>query len=81
MPFIKTINVNDATSLLKEEYDKAQKRAGKVFNVVKLSSLDPHIVKISMDFYVNLMHRPSSLERVTKEMIAVVVSQLNRCFY
>lgn len=81
MPFIKTIEPKDATGLLKEEYDKALKRAGKVFKVVKLSSLDPQIVKSSMDFYVTLMQRLSSLERVTKEMIAVVVSKLNRCFY
>ncbi len=81
MPFIKTIDVKEATGLLKEQYDQAQKRAGKVFNVVKLSSLDPKIVKTSMDFYVTLIHRPSSLERATKEMIAVVVSQINHCFY
>ena len=41
MPWIKTVEPVDATGGLKLEYDKAIKRAGKVFNILKVQSLNP----------------------------------------
>ncbi len=81
MMYVKTIKLEEATGALKEEYEKAIRRAGKIFNIVKLSSLSPQILKASMDFYVSLMHRDFVLSRATKEMIAVVVSKVNKCHY
>ena len=41
MPHIRLIEPDDADGLLKEEYDAAIERAGKVFNIVKAMSLRP----------------------------------------
>ena len=41
MPYLRLIEVEDATGELKNEYDAALERAGKVFNIVKSMSLRP----------------------------------------
>ena len=45
MPHLRLIDVDEATGLLKEEYDAAIGRAGKVFNIVKSMSLRPGVLK------------------------------------
>lgn len=81
MPWIRTIPPDEATGPLKSQYDAAVRRAGKVFNIVTLSSLRPGLVQSSMSLYTSLMHAEGSLSRASKEMIAVVVSKANECFY
>lgn len=81
MAWIKTIREEDAEGPLKAQYEAAVARAGKVYNIIKLSSLRPDIVHSSMAFYVSLMHRPGRLSRAQREILAVVVSSTNRCFY
>ena len=81
MPWIKTIEPEDATGGLKLEYDKAMKRAGKVFNILKVQSLNPESLRASMHLYLATMFGPSGLSRAEREMLATVVSQANHCFY
>ncbi len=81
MPFIKTIAPHDATGLVKEEYDRAVKRAGKVFNILSIQSLRGDVLRASMDIYIVLMKTRGELTRAQKEMIAVLVSRANDCFY
>ncbi len=81
MAWIRQIEKDEAEGLLRSEYEAALKRAGKIFNIVKISSLQPHIVKSSINFYSVLMKRPGGLSRSQREMIAVVVSRANDCFY
>lgn len=81
MAWIETISEENAEGALQRQYQAALKRAGKVYNIVKLSSLKPEIVQSSMDFYVTLMQRPGELSRAQREMLAVVVSAANDCFY
>jgi uncharacterized peroxidase-related enzyme len=81
MSWIKTIEPGDATGELKVEYDKAIKRAGKVFNILKLQSLSPKSLRASMHLYLATMYGPSGLSRPEREMLATVVSQANHCFY
>lgn len=81
MAWIETISEENAEGALQRQYQAALKRAGKVYNIVKLSSLRPEIVQSSMDFYITLMHRPGELSRAQREMLAVVVSAANDCFY
>ena len=44
MPHLRLTDVDEATGLLKEEYDAAIGRAGKVFNIVKSMSLGPGVL-------------------------------------
>lgn len=81
MAWIKTIDERDATGLLKKEYDAAIRRAGRVFNIVKINSLKPDLLRTFMQIYLKLMYGASGLSRTRREMIAVVVSKLNQCHY
>ena len=82
MPWIKTIAPDAATGLLKNLYDGAMRRAGRVFNIISLQSLRPKVLRCSTQLYIELMHSPDgSLSRAQREMIATVVSRANGCHY
>ena len=81
MPWIKVIEPEDATGDLKHEYDEATRRAGKVFNILKVQSLNPGALRASMQLYRAAMFGPSGLSRAEREMLATVVSWANHCFY
>jgi alkylhydroperoxidase family enzyme len=81
MSYIKTISHEDATGSLKRQYDAALKRAGRIYNVVSVQSLNPPVMDASIKLYHAMMHGPSSLSRRERELIAVVVSRANDCFY
>jgi uncharacterized peroxidase-related enzyme len=81
MSWIKAIQPDDAKGELKVEYDKAIKRAGKVFNILKVQSLNPESLRASMQLYLATMYGPSGLSRAEREMLATVVSWANHCFY
>lgn len=81
MAHIRLIDVHEATGALKEEYDAAIARAGKVFNIVKAMSLRPGVLKSSMGLYRAIMFGSSGLSRQERELLAVVVSRANECRY
>lgn len=81
MPWIKTIRPENATGLLKQQYEAAVKRAGRIWNIVRIMSPNARVLKASMDFYSTVMHSPSELSRSRREMLAVVVSATNSCTY
>ena len=81
MAWIKTIDVADADGMLAGLYRAAVARARRVYNVVKLQSLNPPVLQSSMTHYVNIMHESSPLSRAQREMIATVVSSENGCHY
>ncbi|GAB4580526.1 MAG: hypothetical protein Fur0022_32680 [Anaerolineales bacterium] len=81
MPWIKQIPLEKATGLLKKEFDKALKRAGRVWHIVHIMSLNPRILRDSIAFYATAMMGESPLTRAQREMLAVVVSYENHCFY
>ena len=81
MAHLRLIDVENATGLLKEEYDAAVARAGKVFNVVKAMSLRPGVLKRSMELYKGIMFGSSGLSRIERELLATVVSRANDCHY
>jgi alkylhydroperoxidase family enzyme len=78
---LRLIDVDEASGLLKDEYDAAVGRAGKVFNIVKAMSLRPPVLKRSMELYKGIMFGPSALSRRERELLAVVVSRQNDCHY
>jgi alkylhydroperoxidase family enzyme len=81
MPWIKQIPISQATGLLKEQYDAAIKRAGRIWHIVQIMSLNPATMRDSIAFYGSIMHKPSPLTRVQREMLATVVSGELKCFY
>ncbi len=81
MAWIKMIEETKAKGALKDEYAKAVRRAGKVFNILKIQSLNPEALRASMNLYLTAMHGRSGLSRAERELLAVVVSWANDCFY
>ena len=82
MAWIKTIDPKDAEGLLARLYAAAMKRAGKVWNVIRLQSLRPETLRSSTQLYLEVMHSPKSpLTRAQREMIATAVSRANACGY
>lgn len=81
MAHIQIIEPEHATGALKTEYDDAINRAGKVFNILKVQSLNPATLRASMQLYTATMHGDSGLTRAERELLATVVSRANDCFY
>ena len=81
-PWIRWVFNEEATGLLKKEYNAAMKRAGKIWNIVRIMSLRPATLQASMRLYGSVVHQSTEkLGRPEREMIAVVVSQANHCPY
>ncbi len=82
MAWIETVEPKAAEGLLKRLYAAAVKRAGKVYNVIRLQSLRPKVLRASTQLYMEVMHsRNSPLSRTQREMIATAVSRANACHY
>ena len=82
MAWIKTVPPERATGLLKRFYDDAVRRAGKVFNIVRIQSPRPRVMRNSTLLYSEIMlSDESGLSRIQREMIATAVSRANGCHY
>ena len=81
MAWIKTINPEAAEGPLREEYDAAVKRAGKVYQILQIQSINPGTLHHGLALYVAAMHGASGLSRLEREFLATVVSRANHCFY
>ena len=81
MPWIHQVPVDDATGILKEEFDAALERAGRVWNIVHIMSQNPGTLRASMGAYKAIMQDASPLSRMQREMLATVVSAELACPY
>lgn len=54
---------------------------GVVANILRIHSHRPAALSAHLQLYKTLMFGPSELSRAQREMIAVVVSQINDCHY
>lgn len=80
-PWIDWISDERATGRLAEIYEGARKRAGKVFNIIRIMGQNPATLEAFIGFYSALMLSPSPLTRVQREMLATAVSHENACHY
>jgi uncharacterized peroxidase-related enzyme len=71
----------EAPAGVQELYDKANEKLGFVPNVLRVYALRPGHLELWNAFYDDLMRGDSTLTRPQREMIAVVVSTVNRCHY
>ena len=81
MAFIDIVEENRADGLLAGIYDAARKRAGLVYNILKIQSQNPAALQAMLDLYVATVRSDSPLTRAQREMLAVVVSRANNCHY
>lgn len=81
MAWIRTIQEGEAEGALKALYEGLQKQRGVVPNIMKVFSLHPEAMRATIQMFQALMYGPASLGRARREMIALVVSAINRCHY
>ena len=81
MPYIDPVPPAEATGALAREYEAAQRRAGRIWNIVSIMSHSPETLRASMRMYGTIMFGESPLSRAQREMIAVVTSRANACDY
>lgn len=81
MPWIRQVPTHEATGLLKRLFDDALKRAGRVWKIVHVMSVNPEALRDSIRFYVTIMKGRSPLSRARREMLATVVSCELDCHY
>ena len=81
MAWVKTISPDEASGELKRLYGEALQRAGRVFNIISVQSLNPPVLAASTRLYLTLMYGLGSLTRAEREMLATVTSGANNCFY
>lgn len=81
MAHIPYVPYDDAQGLLAELYERYAGRSGRVDNIIRIHSLNPRSMRDHLELYAHLMRGRSPLSRAQREMIAVVVSTENDCFY
>lgn len=81
MPWIRSISPERATGTLASMYQAAESRAGRVFQILRVQSINPQALQSGIGLYQTLMFGESPLSRAQREMIAVVVSRANECHY
>lgn len=81
MPWIEQVSIKEAKGLLKRQFDAALERAGRVWHIVHIMSLNPRALRDSIKFYSTIMFGESPLTRVQREMLATVTSAELDCYY
>jgi uncharacterized peroxidase-related enzyme len=81
MPYIRLVEEGEAEGLLRDDYEAAVERAGKVFNILKAMSLRPGVLRASMALYREIMFGESGLSRKERELLATVASAEQGCRY
>ena len=81
MALIPYVPYDEAQGLLAELYRRYGGGGGWIDNIIRIHSLNPPSMAHHVQLYAHLMRGPSLLTRAQREMIAVAVSGLNRCFY
>jgi len=81
---ISALGVPDPAGLdedLQAIWKKCVEKLGFVPNVYSAYSLKPQRLRNFMSMYNEIMLSPSGLSKLEREMVAVVVSSANRCYY
>jgi uncharacterized peroxidase-related enzyme len=66
---------------LQAYFKVCEEKLGLVPNVLRTYSANPEKLRAFSAYYNQLMLAPSGLSKLEREMVAVVVSSANRCFY
>ena len=81
MAFINIFNFENSSGLLKKEYEKGIRRAGRLWKILTIQSQTPEILEDSMRLYGSTMYGNSEITRFDRELLAVVTSVANECEY
>ena len=65
-------------ALYEQEFDSEKQGTD---NILAVHSLNPPTLRAHADLYHTVMHAKSPLSRSEREMVAVMVSAINKCHY
>ncbi len=81
MAYIDYIEYEDASDELKKLYESYGGANYTPANIVRIAGLNPKAMQHHVEFYRSIMFQKSPLSRAQREMIATVVSAINKCHY
>lgn len=81
MSWITTLPPADAEGALKAVYDAIARARGGIADIHRAQSLNVAALKAHLELYKAIVFQRSSLSRIDRERIAVVVSNANQCRY
>ena len=81
MAYIQQVEESEAQDQLAGVYDAARRRTGGIANIIRVMSRDSNSLASSMQFYLSMMKSDNALDAARREMLAVVVSNVNDCYY
>lgn len=81
MALIEYVSYEDGSPELQELYSRYGGKDRQPANILRISGVNPSVMKQHASLYRAIMFGPSPLSRQQREMIAVVVSALNKCHY
>jgi uncharacterized peroxidase-related enzyme len=76
-----TLQRGNLSPAMQAYFDKCQEKLGFVPNVLSAYAFDNAKLEAFVGMYNDLMLAPSGLSKLEREMIAVAVSSVNRCYY
>ena len=83
--YIWDLNLEPKLELLEEDMkhyvEMCKEKLGLIPNVIKANATDSQRLETFVNFYNRLMLDEGFLTKMEREMIAVVVSSINKCFY
>ena len=81
MSWIQLIDPDRATGELRDIYNDIASARGGIADVHRVQSLNARVLRAHLELYRAVMFARSTLSRIARERIAVVVSEANRCAY
>ncbi len=81
MSWIREVDETTAVGEIADLYAELREKRGKVSNILKVHSLRPAALRHHLDLYMGIMFGPGGINRRQRELVAVAVSQANRCGY
>ncbi len=81
MAYIRTISYQEAEGETKDAYDEIFKNSGRISNIFAINALHPPLMTSLASHVRSVMRTESSLTPAERQMIATVVSALNKCVY
>ena len=81
MPYMTSVPYEKADGAIKDAYDEIIRNRGRIANVFAVNALRPHIMTSLESHSRTVMQTESGLNPAERQMIATVVSALNKCVY
>ena len=81
MAWIKTIDESEANGIVKQVYSALKQKLGRISPMVQAMSLKPEAMRAVTQLIRAIHFGASNLTHAQENMIAVVVSSINKCLY